>query len=50
MSGELIQFPIRIPEPLEPVSELVAVKPELWARLLGSQALADNPNIVLGSN
>jgi hypothetical protein len=38
-------------ELLEPVSELGAVKPELYAKILGAQAIEsvlENPNIVLG--
>ena len=45
--GELLKFPGRELEPLEPVSELIAADPDLWARLIGSGALLDNPNIVL---
>ena len=48
MSAEVLQFPEYKPEPLEPVSELIAAKPELYARLLGAEAL--EPTIVLGED
>jgi len=45
MTGEVIRFPGRELEPLEPVSELIAASPELWAKLIGSQAT--NETVVL---
>ena len=48
--GELLSFPTITREPLEPISELIAAKPELWAKLLGSKVIEENVNIVLGSD
>lgn len=48
MSGEVIPFPVIVKEPLEPISELIAVKPELWFRLIGSKIVADN--VILSNN
>lgn len=50
--GELLIFPTVEKEPLEPISELICAKPELYARLIGSQAtqaLELPDNIILGS-
>jgi hypothetical protein len=48
--GEVLRFPGRTLEPLEPVSELIAANPDLWAKLIGSKAViteVENPAIVL---
>jgi hypothetical protein len=47
--GELIPFPERVLEPLEPVSELGIANIAVFQKIMGGLAV-ENPNIVRGED